>query len=220
MGAQALMLDDFSTGSSSLFINEATPINGSLSTGAYWGGSRGVGGRLVGPTNNDGYLITVAGGELFASRLANTPSTGLALKLAYGATARSGDSFDYGNDLNQDLSGMQFIRVSYESDNFFTFNVFLQSSTQGTIAYTGLGDPNETEMEIWFAGSPPDLSDIDGIEVRMTNFVIEPGATTNDVIFLDEIELVGAVPEPFSMVGLGLVGALALRRKRQNSGSR
>ncbi|QYK54253.1 MAG: hypothetical protein KF824_04990 [Fimbriimonadaceae bacterium] len=210
--AQALILDDFSSPSPTLVMNGLNTIDSHLEFGSFFGGSRGTWANLV-ETGDNNYLVGSFGSEFGFVDLANQNGSKVASKIVYGATGKVGNSFQFSDDLNIDLSGLNQILIPYQADGAFFVQVIVHSSTNGDQIFIGTGFAGTDVMAMSL--SPADYSDTDYIEVRIQNYLDGVPNLETPTILLDEIELVGAVPEPMTLTGLALSALLLKRRIRK-----
>jgi len=202
--AHALMIDDFSTGN----INDSiTSGNNVLVTAATVpGGFRYTNNIIDANPLNRSHSVIVTSGVFVSDSQTLVDAQAW---IAYGVDANS----NFTNDLNLDLSGNDRFRFTFASND-------LPATIQMQVYQNGFGAPlsaiyniapnmiltNQT-VEIMFSDfAGVNFADVDGIGIFIDT-------TASGDVVLDSFE---AVPEPASMVALGLgVAALVARKKRK-----
>lgn len=209
--ARAMILDDFSVSSPTLIIHEGNPIDSQLQFGEFFGGSRGTWANTV-DEGDANYLVGSGGSDFGLVDTSVSNGFKVASKIVYGAIGKTGNSFQFSDDLNIDLSGLNEVLIPYEADGAFFVQVIIHSSTNGDQIFIGTGFAGTDVMSMTLG--PANYSDTDYIEVRIQNYLDGVPSVETPTILLDQIELVGAVPEPMTMTGLAL-GALLLKRRNK-----
>ena len=202
------MIDAFKAPSGGVTVtaNAGTPSSTQNTTGS----------GIIGGTREANVTYATGGGNVDADinnltaeaySFSSQASTAGSSFLAYGSL-RTG-----GSDMNADLSGDDYIRLSFYSgagpDKTFTMTVTIDSG--GSTASNNLIIPSESTVILFPYSliSPINLSDVDGIKLFFNN----ASNTQQDFTFsfIDSV-----VPEPATMlvVAAGAVAMLSRRRRR------
>ncbi|MBV6457735.1 MAG: hypothetical protein HONBIEJF_00854 [Fimbriimonadaceae bacterium] len=203
--AQALVLDDFSDGNTSVVLSTGDQFD--FQPASVPGGTRGLYLAIVDNPRDQLGEIYVAGGKFTESAGVRTMTNA---QVAYGFESDGSGGF-ITDDLNLDLSSFNEFRFHFDSNDLdLQMTIYVGSFTNGYTTVTRLvaGGRNETPFTETFSFSDftgANFSDVDQLVIEFEN---SPGGDY-------ALEGFEAVPEPASIavIGLGLA-ALARRRRR------
>lgn len=215
-GSQAFILDDLSLYSDSFSLSESNPGARHFASMPLFGGSRAFIADI--PPTSDSEVIGLVGNDaIYATQL--DLDAQVRIRVAYGAVAfgQTGD-FLFLDSTNLDLTGLQFGRLQYQvADGTAEVLMTIYSNGASAVYHNIVGSPGSGTLELQPVSIDPlvNLAEVDGIEFQFTNYLGgNPGAPLASFMKFDDLELVGAVPEPASMLAV-TAGLLALMRRKR-----
>jgi len=216
--SHALILDDFSSATSTISLDGSNQIDSNLESVTNFTGSRGIFGILAEGASS---TISTDTGELVLSNF--EPGTAFSaqtnMSLYYGATSLVGNSFGFSSGTNFNFIGTTKFRLKYSSTSSFLVRArFFSDAATPEVIYSLAATPGSGifEFQTLVGDNPgtPDWANIDMLRIDIAGFPTPQFSGIPDVLTIDDIELVGAVPEPVTVALLAVASAAILRRKR------
>ena len=212
VSAQALIIDDFNTGPYSVTLTTEGSMNTAFQDGSVLGGTRTT--RLFVESNPLNRDITLAIGNGFAVSDSGTMADSW-VRLGYGYRQAVNGGLEV-DELNEDLSGHLAFSIDFLANDLLndikvyagTWNgTSLDLSTATAQVLGGVPFASSTLIPISSFTGSASFSDIDVLVFEFDNSASGDFALSG----------ISAVPEPASMlaIGLGITGLLARRRRNK-----